>query len=98
MGGKHRKPSRRGALWRRLIGREHQEAKPPRARLNPIVDGNTGCTHFITDDAFLEGLRARTGLYVVLCGITIPAASMVTPPGRTCENCRLMRDVLGGRA
>ncbi|MBV9143454.1 MAG: hypothetical protein JO115_21505 [Pseudonocardiales bacterium] len=95
MSGKHCKPLwwRLGALWRRLCGRGRQVSPPP-VHLNPLVDGYDGLVHLITDGSFEQGLRERTGRYSVLCGLTINVASMVTPPGRSCERCH----VLGGRA
>jgi hypothetical protein len=95
MKGKHHKPPwwRLGALWRRLSG-QHPGVTPPPVHLNPIVDGYDGVVHLVTDGDFEQGLRERTGQYVVLCGLRINVASMVTPPGRACEPCH----VLGGRA
>jgi hypothetical protein len=93
--GKHHKPPwwRLSALWRRLCGRDHQVV-PPRKHLNPIVDGHTGRVHLITDAAFEQGLQEHTGRYSVLCGLQINVASMVTPPGRSCESCQALGGLL----
>ncbi|MBV9139321.1 MAG: hypothetical protein JO115_00075 [Pseudonocardiales bacterium] len=97
MTGKHHQPKppwwRLGALWRHLRGRRHP-VSPPR-HVNEIVDGDSGLVHWATDEAFEQGLRERTGRYLVLCGREIPVASMVTPPGRLCEPCAELQELMG---
>ena len=93
--GKHHKQPwwRLSALWRWLSGRDHHAATP-QEHLNPIVDGHTGWVHLTTDTAFEQGLREHTGHYTVLCGLQINIASMVTPPGRSCQSCQVLAGLL----
>ncbi|MBV8540604.1 MAG: hypothetical protein JO364_08640 [Pseudonocardiales bacterium] len=53
-----------------------------------LVEGATGVEHWLTPEAFEQGLREHTGCYVVLCGRRIAVASMVTPPGPSCLPCQ----------
>ena len=69
MSGKHRKTKTR---WWRCVGRRHQEQKPRRL-LTEMVD-STGLAHWVTHEAFDQGLRERTGHYLVLCGRRIAVA------------------------
>jgi hypothetical protein len=77
MGGKHHKPP-----WWRRLGRQRQVEKP-RPWMAEMVDG-AGVAHWVSTDAYEQGLRERTGFYVVLCGRRIAAGSMAAPPERAC--------------
>ncbi|MBV9011655.1 MAG: hypothetical protein JO272_06315 [Pseudonocardiales bacterium] len=55
-----------------------------------MVDG-TGLAHWVTREAFEQGLREGTGCYEVLCGRRIAAASMAAPPERSCWSCQESR-------
>ncbi|MBV9013719.1 MAG: hypothetical protein JO272_17055 [Pseudonocardiales bacterium] len=59
-----------------------------------MVNGSDGWAHLVTEQAYEQGLREHTGRYTVLCGLRIPAASMVAPPDHRCLPCH----ELGGRA
>jgi hypothetical protein len=67
---------------------------PPSGHLSELVNGSDGWAHLVTEQAYEQGLREHTGRYTVLCGVQIPAASMVAPPGHRCLPCH----ELGGRA
>jgi hypothetical protein len=56
-----------------------------------MVEGSTGLEHWVTPEAYEQGMREGTGFYVVLCGRRIPVASMVTPPGPCCLPCQQAR-------
>ena len=81
MSGKHHTPP-----WWRRLGRR-PPAEKPRRLLTEMVDG-VGLAHWVSREAFEQGLREGTGCYVVLCGRRIAAASMVTPPERSCRSCQ----------
>jgi len=86
MSGKHHKTK---TPWWRRVGRRPL-AEKPRRLLTEMVDG-AGLAHWVTREAFEQGLCEGTGCYVVLCGRRIAAASMVTPPERSCWFCQEAR-------
>ena len=46
-----------------------------------------GRDHLLSEQATTAGLVAGHGEYTALCGRLVVAASLVTPPGRTCLDC-----------
>lgn len=60
-----------------------------RARsVNWFTCGFDRTDHAISDDAMAAGLSVRTGRYAALCGSTVCAGSLVSPPGRRCTSCQ----------
>jgi hypothetical protein len=86
MSGKHHQTT---TPWWRRLGRRPPVEKPRRL-LAEMVDV-TGVAHWVTREAFEQGLGERTGFYVVVCGRRIAVASMVTPPERSCWSCQEAR-------
>jgi hypothetical protein len=86
MSGRHSPPR-----WWRRLGRRTPVEKP-RPLMPQLVEGATGVEHWLTPEAFEQGLREHTGFYLVLCGRRIPVASMVTPPGPSCLPCQQARE------
>lgn len=58
--------------------------------LAEMVDG-AGVAHWVSREAFEQGLDEGTGFYVVLCGRRIAVASMAAPPERACWPCQEAR-------
>ena len=65
---------------------------PPPGHLSEIVNGSDGWAHLVTEEAYEQGLRERTGHYTVLCGLQIAAASMAAPPDHRCLPCHELGD------
>lgn len=84
MSSKHHKPP-----WWRRVGRRPQADKPRRL-VTEMADG-AGWAHWVTSEAFEQGLREGTGHFVVVCGRRIAVASMVAPPERSCWPCQEAR-------
>lgn len=85
MSGKHHK-----LRWWRRLGRRPQETKP-RWLVTAMVEGSTGLEHWVTPEAFEQGMREGTGCYMVLCGRRIAVASMAAPSGPSCLPCQQAR-------
>ena len=53
-----------------------------------------GADHLVTDVAMAAGLAARRGMFLALCGASVVAAAMVTPPGHWCAPCQALAQPL----
>ena len=53
-----------------------------------LTGADDGLSHRVTESAYRQALAAGAGRYRTVCGRTVPAASMITAPGRSCRTCR----------
>jgi hypothetical protein len=81
MNGKHHKPP----WWRRVVRRA--PAEKPQPWMAEMVDG-AGVAHWVSPEAYEQGLRECTRFYMVLCGRRIAVGSMTAPPERAYCSCQ----------
>ncbi len=72
-----------------VVGKMHE----PKIRA-PVVTwvtcGLDRSDHAISDDDMALGLVMGAGRYAALCGNTVCAASLMSPPGRRCRSCQVI--------
>jgi len=76
----HRRP------WLAWLRRPRTAPPPPPPPAIDMVDGPTGVTHRVGDDAFVAG-RLAGGHYWALCGAQVHAASLTDPGRGYCLRC-----------
>lgn len=67
-------------------------------RVLPLTCTMDGLDHLVGDDAAPAGIAAGLGTYTAICGHTVYAAAMVSPPGRPCPSCRSRHQALAAGA
>jgi hypothetical protein len=61
-----------------------------RALVTWVTCGLDRSDHAISDDDMTVGLAMGAGRYAALCGNTVCAASLMSPPGRRCPSCQVI--------
>jgi hypothetical protein len=55
-----------------------------------VTGAEDGLDHAVCDDAMVAGIDEGNGRFRALCGVVVPAAPMIEPPGRRCRRCSEM--------